>query len=1112
MLIYMDVIEPISKKSPELKSQDFPFLREEAMELIRSIASKTWTDHNLHDPGITLLEAICYAITEMGLRSGMEIRDLLASDKSGYKQPIKTAAEILPAAALTLTDFRKILIDHPLIRNAWLFTLSSDPSGYYSVLLEFVEEDLNSNTFSITVNPASLSKEFKVDVAFPYWDEEDVFPFYKEVTLLNVTFEGTPGNEWSPISGSEAFFARIIVDYQPSVGGPEATRLWLVARVTTPMENPLGDLPDILSEITVEISTLGVGSWLEAYKSRVISAHNAIRIIQRYLKDYRNLCEEFISFKAVRLQEVSVSATIDVNPGVVLEDLLADIFLKIDRFIAPEIIFKNLDSFPATQSSNDIFDGPLLGSGFLPESSLGEPGLADVFYTSDILRLILQLRNQNGQDILQREDLAARNIVAVRNLSLSNYLDNRRIAYNARDCLHLVESQRHIPRLSLTKSRIVFFRNGIEVPYDLNQVIQIFEEKKNKILSQQAAGSSDIPLPDGVSYELEEYYPVQNDLPLVYGVGEAGLPENATENRKALALQLKGYLLLYEQLIAGMASQLTHLNAFFSTNPSVDRTIFQQPLYHLPQITDILKSFNSFSGTWEDFINDPDNGYVSVLSQASESREQFLNRRNTVLDHLLSIFGEDLKDKAALLFRKASVVPGAGSLTLEELIEIQLQQRNRASFQLITEKAAFLDDLPSLNRDRAQSYGNPVWRFNPLFQEENSTSGIWFISDGRSTLIFRTSSSSTSLQKRRIKAAEALSLVTSENNYRVKAESGGQHRLEILPSSSSTPVVESITTYGSNALALAAIPGWVQTTIRLWWSFGLSPIECRLYHMLGIHVKERRQLIHPLDKYFEIYNDTPDPNFEKRFRLWELPGFSGDELLKSETNYAGTSNAEAIANTETAIRILISRGLFSENYEIENPGPGVFQAVLTLPDSSVVARTGNLATVDLAEAEIDRIRQHLYFWYSAEGFYMIEHLRLYPIVETDPVLEIGETVDPYSFQMTFIFPSGYARDFTGTLQIPLNPDNYRDPEFRRYAEEQVRKACPSHILPRILWVDRSLPGSATAPSDPSFDNFEQGYKSWFEAWITDEVEESALGLLKNYLVEIINGIYMDLTS
>src|SRR5690606_17909259 len=159
-----------------------------------------------------------------------------------------------------------------------------------------------------------------------------------------------------------------------------------------------------------------------------------------------------------------------------------------------------------------------------------------------MLRLILQQRDQRGTDIIQREDVSARNIAAVRNLSLANYLDNRPVTSNARDCLHLVESQRHIPRLSLTKSRITFFRNGVEVGYDLQRVIELVEEKKAAELLQEATSFEDIPLPVGEPYATGDYYPIQNDLPLVYGVGEAGLPETVTDERKALALQLKGYM------------------------------------------------------------------------------------------------------------------------------------------------------------------------------------------------------------------------------------------------------------------------------------------------------------------------------------------------------------------------------------------------------------------------------------------------------------------------------------------------------------------------------------------------------------------------------------------
>ncbi len=48
------------------KDEDFQFLRSEGLKYIENLAHTLWTDYNTHDPGITILEALCYAITELG--------------------------------------------------------------------------------------------------------------------------------------------------------------------------------------------------------------------------------------------------------------------------------------------------------------------------------------------------------------------------------------------------------------------------------------------------------------------------------------------------------------------------------------------------------------------------------------------------------------------------------------------------------------------------------------------------------------------------------------------------------------------------------------------------------------------------------------------------------------------------------------------------------------------------------------------------------------------------------------------------------------------------------------------------------------------------------------
>ncbi|MCI5210374.1 MAG: hypothetical protein D3910_16660, partial [Candidatus Electrothrix sp. ATG2] len=44
---------------------DFHSLRQEGIRHIERIGNKFWTDYNTHDPGITILEQLCYALTDL---------------------------------------------------------------------------------------------------------------------------------------------------------------------------------------------------------------------------------------------------------------------------------------------------------------------------------------------------------------------------------------------------------------------------------------------------------------------------------------------------------------------------------------------------------------------------------------------------------------------------------------------------------------------------------------------------------------------------------------------------------------------------------------------------------------------------------------------------------------------------------------------------------------------------------------------------------------------------------------------------------------------------------------------------------------------------------------
>ena len=123
----------ISKNNPIYPEYlNFSFLREKGISHIEELSGKVWTDYNLHDPGITLLELLCYALTDLGFRNNFEIKDILTQDSANKKEDnFFTAAEILSCNPLTLLDYRKLLIDINGVKNAWLLPADSAEIDVY---------------------------------------------------------------------------------------------------------------------------------------------------------------------------------------------------------------------------------------------------------------------------------------------------------------------------------------------------------------------------------------------------------------------------------------------------------------------------------------------------------------------------------------------------------------------------------------------------------------------------------------------------------------------------------------------------------------------------------------------------------------------------------------------------------------------------------------------------------------------------------------------------------------------------------------------------------------------------------------------------------------------
>lgn len=122
----------IKKTDPNIPSWWlFKELRQQGLEHIAAFSGKLWTDHNLHDPGITILEVLCYAISDLGYRTNLDIEELLALTNGETENNFFTPEQILTCNPFTILDYRKMLVDIPGVRNAWILPANEQEVPLY---------------------------------------------------------------------------------------------------------------------------------------------------------------------------------------------------------------------------------------------------------------------------------------------------------------------------------------------------------------------------------------------------------------------------------------------------------------------------------------------------------------------------------------------------------------------------------------------------------------------------------------------------------------------------------------------------------------------------------------------------------------------------------------------------------------------------------------------------------------------------------------------------------------------------------------------------------------------------------------------------------------------
>jgi hypothetical protein len=130
---------------------DYDRLYKRGVELLQSLGGENWTDFNEHDPGVTILEQLCFVICELCDRIDYPIQSILTNRKGRIDNrngALYTLQESLQTGPVTANDYRRLLADQfDEVHNVWIdkLVLPKNISGLYELTVDLDEQCYHPN-------------------------------------------------------------------------------------------------------------------------------------------------------------------------------------------------------------------------------------------------------------------------------------------------------------------------------------------------------------------------------------------------------------------------------------------------------------------------------------------------------------------------------------------------------------------------------------------------------------------------------------------------------------------------------------------------------------------------------------------------------------------------------------------------------------------------------------------------------------------------------------------------------------------------------------------------------------------------------------------------------
>lgn len=690
------------------RSQDYAFLRARGLRHIERLAHAVWTDYNIHDPGITILELLCYALTDVAARADYPVRDLLAgppgSGASAAAADFHLAHEVLVCQPVSFDDLRRLLIDLPGVRNAWIerhrgLTYGLDTAherltagaadgsielnGLFDVYLEY--EDFVSGEAPLfrTRGAAGLADQTGEGDYVSPWQKGLEFEAREDALLASVVvYAETAGNVVVRLMHRQVEVARketAVADAQTAVritldfplqagrvyrldGTGTAVKLYRTKQASSPLPPATGPVRILGGYAPGPTPESGrqwyyfFYNWEVAHDSAGLTKGEVRATAVERLHANRNLCEDVINVCDLNPEEVAVCADVELRPDADTEATHAEILYRLHHHVSPVVPFHSIEELLARgRGIDEIFEGPLLDHGFIDGEELRAIRRKCEIRASDIVQVIMDVEG----------------VVAVKSLSLLSFVDGE-LRLQEEWLLPLSADRFRIAVFSPWRSKLIFYKHGLPYYANRDAVKALFKEKKAAdIEAKLKVRRRELAVPSGEWRGVGEYEPIQNELPVTYCVGTIRVP-GTQPLRQAQSRQLKAYLMFFEQLLANFLAQLSHVGDLFTWRDVDLTTYFTEQIAGILDFDDLDRSavhgYASFSNALEAIVETP--------ALAEERRLRFL-------EHLAARYAEEFDEYSALM-------------------------RAHPRTRLIQHKRRFLNDYPALSARRGTGFD---WRW-----------------------------------------------------------------------------------------------------------------------------------------------------------------------------------------------------------------------------------------------------------------------------------------------------------------------------------------------------------------------------------------------------------------